>query len=72
VAACGPAAGKLFIILKVTDSGDIIYESVEPDIADIIAVKGQFDSPGEAGFWTAYAEISEFLTQETECFIGSE
>ena len=45
LAAGGPAAGESGIIPPVAHGGNIVDEGVKPDVADIIAVKGQFNSP---------------------------
>ena len=43
---------------QVTGEGEIIDEGVEPDVGDVLGVKGQLDAPGEPGFGAGNTEVA--------------
>ena len=72
LAAGGPPLGKLFIILQIAHAGKVVQQSIKPDIADVIFVKRQFNTPGHTFFGAGNTQIAQFLTQEAQRFVGTE
>ena len=52
----GPEGLVLFTVGP-AQSADVVQQGVEPHIADVILVEGQFDAPGQAGLGTGDAQI---------------
>ena len=60
------------LVGPIADGGNIVDQGVEPDIAHVIGIEGQFDTPGKPGFRTGNAQVAKFLAQESERLIGAE
>ena len=69
----GPELGKAFLVLRgvaaVSDGGDVVTKSVEPDIDDVLGVVGDGYSPGETA--ARYGEIAESAAQEGDDFVAA-
>jgi len=72
VVAGGPPFLKGLRVLEIADARDVVDERVEPDVADVIGVERQLNSPREPRFRAADAEVAELLAQETERLVGAE
>ena len=65
----GPVFFKAFVAFGVPEGGDVVGESIQPDIDHMLGVAGNGDPPGEGG--TADAEILQPLFDEVDHFIAA-
>ncbi len=72
VDGAGPAAGKGRVVALVAHGGDVVHQRVEPHVADVVGVEGQFDAPGQAGLRTADAEVGEGFAKKSKGFVAAE
>ena len=65
----GPVFFKAFIAFGVAESGDVVGESVQPDIDHMLGIVGYGDAPGEGS--AADADIFQPLLDEVDHFIAT-
>ena len=57
-------AGLVVFVFRPAEGGDVVGKGVEPHVAHVVLVEGQFDAPGQAGLGTGDAQIFQHAAFE--------
>jgi len=58
-------------VLPVFNSADIILKRIHPNISHKIFVKWDWNTPGKARFWAAYAQVVQRFFQKSQHFVSA-
>src|SRR3989338_1133886 len=62
---------SIFVFRKIPESGNIVRESVAPDVHRLILITRNRNTPRQTRFWARERDIFESLIQERERLIGA-
>ena len=60
------------LFCPIPDCRDVVYQGIEPDVGDVLRIERQFDSPGQAGFWSGNTKIVNGFLEEFQYLLLTE